>query len=109
VYDRPRSPFVARFLGAANLLDGKLVGHTDAVMIRPEHCTLNPDAGGRWVWPGRVSGVTFLGADVIVDVACDNGVSLRVRTRAAAVAAGDRATVGLQQEKLWPIPGGRGA
>src|SRR5580704_2319220 len=28
VYHRPRTPFVARFLGAANLLDGKVVGHS---------------------------------------------------------------------------------
>lgn len=109
VYSQPRTPFVARFLGVANLLDGKAVGHTAAlVMIRPEHCTLNPAATCRWVWPGRVSAVTFLGADMVVDVACDNGAALRVRTRAVAMAAGERASVGLPQEKLWPIPGERG-
>src|SRR5439155_13403066 len=79
VYARPRTPFVARFLGAANLLDGKLVGLSAAVvMVRPEHCVLNPDpAAFRWAWPGRVTGVTFLGADLVADVACDNGNPLR--------------------------------
>jgi putative spermidine/putrescine transport system ATP-binding protein len=107
VYARPRTPFVARFLGAANLLDGKLVGQSAAVvMVRPEHCVLNPDPGAcQWVWPGRVTGVTFLGADLLADVMCDNGVSLRVRTRAeASVRPGDRVTVGLPDDKLWSIP-----
>ena len=52
-----------------------------------------------------MAGVTFLGADLVADVACDNGVSLRVRTRAAAgIAPGDRAMVGVPDDKLWPIP-----
>jgi ABC-type Fe3+/spermidine/putrescine transport system ATPase subunit len=105
VYARPRTPFVARFLGTANLLDGKLVGQSAAVvMVRPEYCVLSPEpAACRWVWPGRVTSVTFLGADLIADVACDNGNSLRVRTRAAAVRPGDRVTVGIP-DRLWAIP-----
>ena len=55
-------------------------------------------------WPGRVAGVTFLGADLVAEVACDNGVSLRVRTRPAAFAPGDRVTVGIPDEAVWPIP-----
>jgi ABC-type Fe3+/spermidine/putrescine transport system ATPase subunit len=106
VYARPRTPFVARFLGAANLLDGKLVGQSAAVvMVRPERCVLNPDAPAyRLVWPGIVAGVTFLGSDLVAEVACDNGVSLRVRTRAAAIATGDRVTVGIADEAMWSIP-----
>ncbi|HJZ57360.1 MAG TPA: ABC transporter ATP-binding protein [Gemmataceae bacterium] len=107
VYDRPRTPFVARFLGAANLLEGKLVGSTaGVVMVRPEHCRLGPEATGcRWVWPGRVTEVTFLGADVVADVACDNGLSLRVRTRPATVPQpGERVEVGIPEDRLWPVP-----
>jgi putative spermidine/putrescine transport system ATP-binding protein len=75
------------------------------VMVRPERCVLNPDPTAcGFAWPGRVASVTFLGADMLADVACDNGVSLRVRTRAAALAVGDRATVGIADEGLWPIP-----
>src|SRR5262249_55583209 len=104
-YERPRTPFIARFLGAANLIDGKLVGQSAAlVMVRPEHCLLNPVAACRWVWPGRVMGGTFLGADLLVGVACDNGGSLRGRTRPVGLAAGDRVSVGIPGETLWPIP-----
>ena len=107
VYERPRTPFVARFLGAANLIAGKLLGQSAAtVMLRPEHCVLNPTADAcRWKWDGRIASVAFLGADLLVDVNCDNGVSLRLRTRPnAAAAAGERVTVGLPEEHLWAIP-----
>jgi ABC-type Fe3+/spermidine/putrescine transport system ATPase subunit len=101
VYARPRTPFVARFLGLANLLDGDRVGQPGkVVVVRPEHVELNPPAG----WPGAVTAVTFLGADLLADVTCDNGVSLRARTRSGGVAAGDRVTVGFPREHLWPLP-----
>jgi ABC-type Fe3+/spermidine/putrescine transport system ATPase subunit len=105
VYARPRTPFAARFLGAANLLDGKLVGREAAVvMVRPEHCVLNPGpSASRFAWPGRIASVTFLGADRLAEVACDNGVSLRVRTR-AGVAVDERVTVGIAEKGFWTIP-----
>jgi ABC-type Fe3+/spermidine/putrescine transport system ATPase subunit len=107
VYDRPRTPFVARFLGAANLIDGAKLGlSAGVIMVRPEHCQLGPDAAGcRWVWPGQVAGMTFLGADVVADVVCDNGLSLRVRTRAAdVVGIGNRISVGVPENRVWVIP-----
>jgi ABC-type Fe3+/spermidine/putrescine transport system ATPase subunit len=76
VYERPRTPFVARFLGAANLIDGHAVGSSaEMVMVRPEHCSLNADLTCRWRWAGTVASVVFLGADALVDVACDGGYS----------------------------------
>lgn len=104
VYARPRTPFVARFLGAANLLDGKLVGQSSpVVMVRPEQCRLNPDPDScRFIWPGRVLSRTFLGADLLVEAACDNGVTLRIRTRPTELA--DRVSVGIPDTALWTIP-----
>ena len=106
VYARPRTPFVARFLGAANLFPGKLVGREAAlVMVRPEQCVLNPAAGAcRWMWPGRVASATFLGADVLSEVECENGVSLRVRSRTGGLAVGETVAVGIPDERLWTIP-----
>jgi putative spermidine/putrescine transport system ATP-binding protein len=106
VYNRPQSPIVARFLGAANLVDGKLLGRDAAlVMIRPENCRLDPEPSERIAWPSRVVSVTFLGTDRLVGVACDNGVTLRVRTR-ARVEVGERTTVGFAEDQIWPIPQG---
>jgi putative spermidine/putrescine transport system ATP-binding protein len=105
VYRRPRTPFVARFLGPANLFDGKLVGRAgEQVMVRPEHCALNPDPARHTIcWPGRVTRTSFLGADMIAEVACDNGITLQARTRPGVVAA-ERVTVGIAKEDLWAIP-----
>jgi len=105
VYRRPRTPVVARFLGTANLFDGKLAGRANGlVMIRPEQCALDPEPGMEAIlWPGWVKAVSFLGADAIADVACDNGVTIRVRTH-PRVEPGERVTVGLMREHLWTIP-----
>ena len=65
---------------------------------------LNPEpTSDRIVWPGRVANATFLGADMLADVECDNGVILRVRTRASVV-VGERGMVGIADEGMWTIP-----
>jgi putative spermidine/putrescine transport system ATP-binding protein len=102
VYSRPCSAFVASFLGAANLFDGAAVGMAGTVMVRPEHLSFGPVG-----WPGVVTGVSFLGADVVAEVACDNGLSLRVRCRTAEGAAvGARVNVVVPAERVWAIPSG---
>jgi ABC-type Fe3+/spermidine/putrescine transport system ATPase subunit len=107
VYDRPRTPFVARFLGAANLLDGKLVGLSAAIaMVRPEHCVLNPiPASCRWIWNGKVTGISFLGADLLAEVLCENGITVRIRVRPSkTISSGETVTVGIPEKLIWPIP-----
>ena len=81
------------------------ISRSARVMIRPEHCVLNPAEACRWKWAGKVVSVTFLGADLLADVECDNGLSLRVRTRTAwGVRPGDGVVVGVSEAHLWPIP-----
>jgi iron(III) transport system ATP-binding protein len=110
IYFRPASPFVARFVGATNLLPGRLLGMSDgrgqvevlsgrqiqcvvpqkigdpavSVSIRPESIRLAPQpsaSAGENCLAGRISGVTFLGATRRVDVVSD-GVTLQVATAA---------------------------
>ena len=47
VYDRPADAFVAGFVGKANLLPGKLLGHSEdvLVMVRPENVVIRPSPG----------------------------------------------------------------
>ena len=81
VYHRPRTPFVAGFLGDANLLPGSLFGCAGLVMVRPERCVLGEGAGA-WSAEGRVSAVTFLGADVVAEVSARRaGLRMRARHR----------------------------
>jgi iron(III) transport system ATP-binding protein len=111
IYFRPANPFVARFVGATNLLPGRLLGMAEgrgqvevlggrriqcvvpqqiddplavSVSIRPESIRLAPQpatTGGDNCLAGRISGVTFLGATRRVDVVSD-GVALQVATAA---------------------------
>jgi ABC-type Fe3+/spermidine/putrescine transport system ATPase subunit len=97
IYHRPRSRFVAEFIGISNLLtgvigadglqidgalwpvpvDGTRAGHQMTVLIRPEHLTF-ADTGGVGTLAGTIIGVTFLGATRRITVRCHNGVELVV-------------------------------
>jgi iron(III) transport system ATP-binding protein len=112
IYDRPKNLFVARFLGAANVLAGKVEerdcqgrarialvgghhlmlvtehgpGSAVDVVLRPENLTLaaQPPAEARNAIPGRIAGLTFQGSNVEYDVDIGGGASLRVLARAQA-------------------------
>jgi iron(III) transport system ATP-binding protein len=102
IYERPSSLFVARFLGAANVLPGrvetrdhegkalivldtnghKLVlatecqpGETVDVVLRPEHVVLSatPLADSLNAIPGRVASLAFQGGHVEYDIDLDGG------------------------------------
>jgi putative spermidine/putrescine transport system ATP-binding protein len=82
IYERPRTAFVATFIGDANLLDG------GRVAIRPERIRLLPrgtPAIGLVCRPGVVQDALYRGDAVQVIVALDGGGTLRasVDTRAA--------------------------
>jgi iron(III) transport system ATP-binding protein len=108
IYFRPANPFVARFVGATNLLPGRLIGMSEgrgqveilggrqiqcvapqpiddpsavSVSIRPESIRLSPQpsSAGDNCLAGRIGGVTFLGATRRIDVVSD-GVTLQVAT-----------------------------
>jgi iron(III) transport system ATP-binding protein len=108
IYFRPANPFVARFVGATNLLPGRLLGMSEgrgqveilsgrriqcvvpqpiadasavSVSIRPESIRLSPQPSstGDNCLAGRIGGVTFLGATRRIDVMSD-GVALQVAT-----------------------------
>lgn len=112
VYANPASPWVATFVGDANLVDGDVVVAAGAaradtplgtvplrsvpvtgtgparILIRPEECRINP--GGDL----RVELVEFYGHDTVYVVSLPDGSRLRVREGSAPTAArGD--TVGV--------------
>jgi hypothetical protein len=74
------------------------------VLVRPERCVLG-ECACAWSCEGRVSSVTFLGADVVADVECAGGLSLRVRTRHREMRAGEAVRVGVPAEAVWEMPG----
>ena len=128
IYNRPRTRFVADFIGQINLLDGVVVGRDGGfavvevnrlrvrigaapetsgkvtVGIRPQHLALavNGMAGaGCNVLPGCIKGRTFSGNLVHVEVALDGGQSVTIETRPEDVIgdAGTRVTVQWRPER----------
>ena len=86
VYERPRTPFVAGFVGTSNLLRGEvaqaIVGQAGTFTVRPEKIRLAaPDAP---VGPdetsatGRIRSVVYLGPDTRYVVTLDAGSELVV-------------------------------
>jgi ABC-type Fe3+/spermidine/putrescine transport system ATPase subunit len=127
LYDCPRTPFVARFLGLANLL--QVVGSSEThlclsggltvhgtrptargswLMIRPEKLRLGAAAATcPTIWPGRLTAATYLGADQLLQIEIADGAEVRVRCRpddiAGAIVDG-AVTVGVPANAVWFIP-----
>jgi len=96
IYERPASRFVARFLGAANVLEGHAAPGgfesaeagitcagmiptcTVAVALRPERIRLAPDAMGPNTACGVVEDAAFRGDDTLLLVRLAGGALLRV-------------------------------
>jgi iron(III) transport system ATP-binding protein len=129
IYDRPRSEFVARFIGSSNVVRGKTVG-ADRVLLAG--VPLRLDGGGLTpggdtslsirqhdihlltqaspeaenVLPATVSRQVFLGGnrDYMVELA--DGTELRVVTPAGQnVAPGEKIWVGLPADRLRALVG----
>jgi len=116
LYDRPRSPWIAGFVGDANLLVGHASGAsattvlggvalreaTDGevqVLLRPEH--LEVKAGDA----GVVDLVEFYGRDTVYTVHLDGGAALTVRAAQAPVhTRGDRVDVGYAGPPVVAFP-----
>lgn len=118
LYRQPRSRFVAGFLGACNLIPGRVavaspgswevdvgfarvtagdlcargfrVGEPVSLGIRPEAIRVLPvGAGGTAGWPGVIRERTFTGADLEVEVGLgDDGIMVRARVPAFAGGTG---------------------
>ncbi len=117
VYQYPASPWVAAFMGAANILDGsaadgrastpvgelRMAGAVQGpcrVVIRPEHLTVEP--GGQAV----ISSVEYYGHDTSYELEL-NGAKLVTRAMAAPIfAPGDRVSVSYSGPDVIAFPAG---
>jgi putative spermidine/putrescine transport system ATP-binding protein len=107
VYERPRTDFVAGFIGVSNLIERG--GHQ--ITVRPEKITLledgQHDPPGMHAEPGRVQDVIYAGVLTRYVVDLDGGGELvvsRQNTDAAAVARGDRVRIAWKTEQAYTIP-----
>jgi putative spermidine/putrescine transport system ATP-binding protein len=95
LYTRPRTAFVAGFVGTANVLEGELAGRLAGserpVSIRPEHIRLGAPASGQVGVTGRVVDVQYHGAVSRYEVEVDGTVlTISVPNAEGAEATGPR-------------------
>ena len=125
VYHRPRSPFVARFIGAANLIPVRVLSCAQGQMqvatadglalalrapapvaagtqgflsVRPEHVRIGPDADNQNRFPAIVASTSFLGP-VSVHALTIGDHTLRARTVGFDVAPGASVEISLPPER----------
>ncbi len=111
VYERPRTAFVAGFIGVSNLIERD--GHT--ITVRPEKITLledgQPDLPGTHVESGQIQDVIYAGVLTRYVVDLDGGGELVVtRQNTEVPAAGDRrggrVRIAWRPEQAFTIPSG---
>jgi putative spermidine/putrescine transport system ATP-binding protein len=122
IYERPRTAWVANFVGTSNLLSGDVartvLGEDGMFTVRPEKIALLPaDApvpAGQLTALGRVRQVVYLGADTRFIVALDGGGELVVTRQNSATSsleasALDGSAVRLVWDRRHNLPVAEGA
>src|SRR6266568_1472827 len=114
LYERPRTAFVAGFIGVSNLIERD--GHT--ITVRPEKITLvgdgEADPPGMHVEPGRIKDVIYAGVLTRYVVDLDGGGELVVsRPNTEAPAPGDlrgghQVRIAWRPEQAFTIPSREG-
>jgi putative spermidine/putrescine transport system ATP-binding protein len=111
VYERPRTAFVAGFIGVSNLIERD----DHRITVRPEKITLLHDGQqappGAHVEPGRVRDVIYAGVLTRYVVALDAGGELVVSRQnsddgGGPVARGGRVRLAWRPEQAFTIPQG---
>ena len=134
VYERPKSRFVADFIGTSNFIDGSVeardgvaytvrtadgllrvpsddefkVGDDVVVAARPEHIEIQPGAngGGANRWNGRVEARAFLG-EVVDHVVSVGTREIRTRSNSkVSIPPPTEVTVSFHEEAFSLIPAG---
>lgn len=106
IYARPKTCFVADFIGEANLIPAGLVGLADGktISIRTEQISVRsrPADEQRSV-EAIVTALTFLGADTLIEARCAGDVPIKARVRGAVsgLSVGDRADFAWDHSSEW--------
>jgi spermidine/putrescine transport system ATP-binding protein len=108
VYARPRTRFVADFIGEANLVPGPLAAMAadTTIAIRPEDVTVGPpQTPEHRSMAATVGMLTFLGADTLVEAHLADGTPMRARVRGplAGIAPGASTKLSWEKAREWVL------
>ncbi len=104
LYARPKTRFVAEFVGTANVLHGnqaKALGYQGAVMVRPEMIALGTGGAGDQSITGTVQEKQYFGSFWRLQVAV-NGPAVALTVDIAAASASPVPEVGQTTVVHWP-------
>ena len=77
LYNAPKTAFVARFVGSANVLSANLLGNKNEIAIRPEYIKLGGEIPAKHIGlPVTVATTLYLGAQTRVDCVTADGTAL---------------------------------
>ncbi|HEY1407559.1 MAG TPA: ABC transporter ATP-binding protein [Promineifilum sp.] len=111
LYERPKTPFVASFVGTSNILEGPVAaavsGSPHMFAVRPEKIRLiDPDApavAGHCYADGAIRDVVYLGLNTRYTVALDDGGEMIVvEQNLATNAQNARQSIGRRVRLAWP-------
>jgi putative spermidine/putrescine transport system ATP-binding protein len=118
LYARPRTVFVARFVGTANVLEGevarRIAGSERPVSIRPEHIRFGDAASGQIGIAGQLTDVQFHGSTSRFEVVAD-GVSITISMPndhghdGARPRAGESVRIAWSRDAMVPLDPGEAA
>lgn len=108
IYDNPNSVFVANFLGETNIIPAHFfnISKNGMAHIRPEKIKIGDQANEcNWKKNGIITGITFMGADCLIDLKTNEGVQLKILTRdPPSFPIDSTITIGIDIESIWLIP-----
>jgi putative spermidine/putrescine transport system ATP-binding protein len=111
IYNNPNSVFVANFLGVTNIIPANFFNISKSGMahIRPEKIKIRNEANEcNWKKNGIITGITFMGADFLIDLTTNEGVYFKILTRdQSSFPLGSTITIGIDIESIWLIPENR--
>ena len=111
IYDNPNSVFVATFLGVTNIIPANFfnISKSGKAHIRPEKIKIGNEANEcNWKKNGIITGITFMGADFLIDLTTNEGVHFKILTRdQSSFPLGSTITIGIDIESIWLIPENR--
>ena len=109
IYERPRTAFVASFVGSTNLISGdrarRLLGRDGTFTLRPEHLRIDGGADGI---EATVTAVHYLGAETRLHCALTDGTSLvasGVSASLGGVSVGSSVRLSWNSEAVFAVSG----
>jgi putative spermidine/putrescine transport system ATP-binding protein len=111
LYERPRTPFVASFVGTSNILEGEtaeaITGSPHLFAVRPEKIRLvepdTPVPDFMLHATGTIRDVVYLGLNTRYTVALDSGALVYVVDQNREMAARDaNGAIGRRVQLIWP-------